>query len=59
MNLLQKYIQENGLNEVVCMNFLQGNGVFPAVISDNCVTAADVPDSEFPVVREYLVALVG
>lgn len=50
MNLLKKYIAENGLNETVCMNLLQENGA----ISDNCVTAADVPDAYFPLCRLFL-----
>ncbi len=37
------------------MNFLQDNGV----ISDNCVTAADVPDAYFDLCQAYLDHLAG
>jgi hypothetical protein len=40
-NSLQHYIEKNKLNEVETMNLLQDHGI----ISDNCVTAADVVDT--------------
>jgi len=40
-NSLQHYIEKNKLNEVETMNLLQDHGI----ISDNCVTAAEVADA--------------
>ncbi len=40
-NSLQDYLAATGLDEVEAMNELQGHGV----ISDNCVSAAEVGDS--------------
>lgn len=40
-NSLQDYLAATGLDEVKAMNELQNNGI----ISDNCITAADVGDS--------------
>jgi hypothetical protein len=40
-NSLQHYIEKNKLNEVKTMNLLQDHGI----ISDNCVTAAEVGDT--------------
>ena len=41
MNTLQHYIEAHRLNEAEVMNILQDHGV----ISDNCVSAADVAGS--------------
>lgn len=41
MNTLQHYIEAHRLNETEVMNILQDHGV----ISDNCVSAADVAGS--------------
>ena len=40
MNTLEHYIEAHRLNEIEVMNLLQNHGV----ISDNCVTAAEVGD---------------
>lgn len=42
MNALQNYLGENNVDETKAMNILQEHGI----ISDNCVTAADVPDCD-------------
>ena len=49
-NKLQIFIEKNGLDEIKTLNLLQNNGI----ISDNCVTAADVADVNFPAVEEFL-----
>lgn len=40
MNQLEHYLKATGIPEVVAMNFLQNHGI----ISDNCITAAEVGD---------------
>ena len=52
MNKLQIFIKKNGLDEIKTLNLLQNNGI----ISDNCVTAADVADMNFPAVEKFLLA---
>lgn len=42
------------LNEREAMNALQECGI----VSDNCVTAADVADADFPAAREFLWDLI-
>ena len=48
-NKLQIFIEKNGLDEIKTLNLLQNNGI----ISDNCVTAADVADINFDAVKEF------
>lgn len=50
MSLLHQFMLSTNLNECEAMNALQECGI----ISDNCVTAADVPDADFKRAREFL-----
>lgn len=54
MNVLERYLETmqktRGINPIDAMNRLQDAGI----VSDNCITAADVPDSEAPKAIEFL-----
>ena len=53
-NKLEIFIEKNELNEINTLNLLQNNGI----ISDNCVTASDVSDLNFPAVEKFLIAVI-
>jgi len=54
MNTLETFIVQNSLNENDTMNLLQSN----AIISDNCISAADVYETDCSTAIEFLTFLV-
>lgn len=54
MNALETFISEHKLSELECMNVLQQTGV----VSDNCMLAKDVADSDTPAAIAELEELI-